>query len=207
MARPKIYLMRHGEIETGGKLRFVGHIDLPLTEKGTRQGEYWNRQFKETEWSAVWSSDLSRCADFAKIVTAAESSSINIASELREVALGEWEGRAVSDVVQEYPGDWSKRGASMVSYNDHGGESFRDMSERVVPFYDNIVEQSEGNILIVAHSGVNRAIVCHILGLPLAGLFRFGQDYGCLNIIQWDRTAWQVSALNVRPLFSPSDQH
>jgi len=32
-----IYLVRHGEIDTGGKKRYIGHTDLPLSETGRAQ--------------------------------------------------------------------------------------------------------------------------------------------------------------------------
>jgi len=48
-----------------------------------------------------------------------------------------------------------------------------------------IQNSSLGNIVIVAHGGVNRVILCHLLGIPLENIFRIEQDYGCLNIIEF----------------------
>jgi broad specificity phosphatase PhoE len=46
----------------------------------------------------------------------------------------------------------------------------------------------ESNIVIVAHGGVNRVILCHFLGIPLENIFRIEQDYGCVNVIEfWDK--------------------
>nr|MBC8393812.1 histidine phosphatase family protein [Deltaproteobacteria bacterium] len=56
-----------------------------------------------------------------------------------------------------------------------------------------------GQVLIVAHAGVNRVILCHILGMPLANLFRLGQDYGGLNIIDGKNNSMYVKAMNVQP--------
>jgi alpha-ribazole phosphatase len=40
----------------------------------------------------------------------------------------------------------------------------------------------------VAHGGVNRIILCHIMGIPLENIFRIEQDYGAVNIIEfWDK--------------------
>ena len=38
--------------------------------------------------------------------------------------------------------------------------------------------------MIVAHAGVNRVILCRVLGMDLANLFRLGQDYGSLNLLE-----------------------
>ena len=44
------------------------------------------------------------------------------------------------------------------------------------------------HIAIVVHGGVNRIILCHLLGIPLENIFRIDQDYGALNIIEfWEK--------------------
>jgi len=51
----------------------------------------------------------------------------------------------------------------------------------------------EINIAIVAHGGVNRIILCHLLGIPLENIFRIEQDNACVNIIElWDNDKWEV---------------
>ena len=43
------------------------------------------------------------------------------------------------------------------------------------------------NIVIVAHGGVNRVMLCHLLGIPLENIFRIEQDNASVNIIEfWD---------------------
>ena len=51
--------------------------------------------------------------------------------------------------------------------------------------------------MIVAHAGVNRVILCQVLGMDLANLFRLGQDYGALNLLERDKIFWQVVAMNI----------
>lgn len=44
------------------------------------------------------------------------------------------------------------------------------------------------NIAIVAHGGVNRIILCHVMGIPLENIFRIEQDNAAVNIIEfWER--------------------
>jgi len=43
-------------------------------------------------------------------------------------------------------------------------------------------------VAIVAHGGVNRIVLCHILGIPLENIFRIEQDYAALNIVEfWEK--------------------
>ncbi|MBI5212100.1 MAG: histidine phosphatase family protein [Nitrospirae bacterium] len=47
---------------------------------------------------------------------------------------------------------------------------------------------SSENIAIVAHGGVNRIILCHVIGIPLENIFRIEQDNAAINIIEfWDK--------------------
>ncbi len=47
---------------------------------------------------------------------------------------------------------------------------------------------SAENIAIVAHGGVNRIMLCHLLGVPLENIFRIEQNFAALNIIEfWDK--------------------
>jgi len=59
----------------------------------------------------------------------------------------------------------------------------------------NNIEQC--SIAVVAHGGVNRIILCEMLGMPLENIFRIEQDYACLNIIELHDGYPVVKALNV----------
>jgi probable phosphoglycerate mutase len=52
-------------------------------------------------------------------------------------------------------------------------------------------------VLVVGHAGVNWAILCHVLGVPLEHLFRVCQDYGCLIITDCGPSGHRLKALNV----------
>ena len=38
---------------------------------------------------------------------------------------------------------------------------------------------------LVAHGGVNRVILCELMGLSLEHIFRIEQDNACLNIVKF----------------------
>ena len=61
-----------------------------------------------------------------------------------------------------------------------------DVSKRVLPCLKNIIIENAGkNILLAAHGGVNRIILCYALRMDIKNLFNIQQDYGCLNIIDY----------------------
>jgi len=48
----------------------------------------------------------------------------------------------------------------------------------------------------VAHGGVNRVILSHVLGLDLSRIFNIQQDYGCLNIVDYFPDTVVVQLIN-----------
>ena len=116
--------------------------------------------------------------------------------------MGEWQGLEVNDVKKRFPDQLRERGANLARYRTPGGESFEDLFDRVVPTFVKLVTQADGDLLIVAHQGVNRMILCHALAMPVSALLRIAQDYGCLNVISHKKGVWQTLALNLRPFLA-----
>ncbi len=192
-----IYLLRHGEIEQGDERRFVGQSDLPLNENGLHQACLWQQKLKSGLFEKIYTSDLSRARQTALIIAGNHQGKVQLLPALREINLGEWEGMSVAEVQARYPEEWQLREKDLVTFRPPGGESFRDLALRIVPVFNQIVQGLEGDILIVAHAGVNRVILCQVLGMDLANLFRLGQDYGSLNLLERNKDDWRVVAMNM----------
>ncbi len=197
--KPWIYLLRHGDIESQDRKRFIGQTELPLSAKGREQALFWRDRWSSKPFARVYCSDLTRSQETAEIIVGEQQHSIEIMPELREVFLGEWEGLSVDEVNSRFPGEWERRGLSIDEYRPSGGESFADLSDRVRPVFDGVVAKHERPILIVGHAGINRVILCHVLGMPLRNLFRLGQDYGCVNIFESEGGGLRVRAMNLHP--------
>jgi len=77
------------------------------------------------------------------------------------------------------------------------GETIAELSQRVLPCFENILCRQEGrDFLIVGHGAVNRVILCKALGLDLMHMFRLHQDYGCLNIVDYFPDSTVVRLVN-----------
>jgi molybdenum cofactor cytidylyltransferase len=196
-----IYLIRHGAVplEGGGK-RFLGQLDLSLSREGIAQVQRLRDELRGLPISAICCSDLRRSVDTAAILTAAlPGDPIAVQRpEMREINLGEWEGLTFDEVKEEYPEEFQRRGRDLVHYRPPGGESFLDCTKRVIPAFFNLLQATRGNILIVGHAGVNRIILCQVLGLSLANLFEIEQDHACLNLIHYEDGTFTVNLLNAR---------
>lgn len=193
-----VYLMRHAKpVSWPGGRRYIGRTDLALSPEGVQQAHLWRPLFKSVPLKTIYCSDLQRSHDTAKIVS--ENCNIPITPEvrLREIDLGAWDGQTFDNVRQQDPDGFERRGRDPADFRPPGGESFRDLSERVVPFFEQIAGKAEGDVLIVGHASVNRVILCHLLGLPLGQLFRFEQDYAAMNLIRSAGGRFTVRTINM----------
>jgi probable phosphoglycerate mutase len=135
----------------------------------------------------------------AEIILGGRNIKLCARKDLREISLGEWDGRAVDEIATTFPKEFQERGEHIEGYRVPGGESFADCQVRGWAALEQIVQSSSGNVLIVGHAGINRMLLCHILGTPISNLFRIGQDYGCLNILQFEGSECCLRLLNLTP--------
>ncbi len=197
MSVKTIYLVRHGRIETPTKERtYVGQIDLPLSREGYRQAALLAARFSRIKLDAVFASDLSRAFTTAQLMVGERGPAVQKRKDLREIALGAWEGLTFTEVACRYPREFEARGRDIFHFRPTGGESFADCDARVWAVFREITQLQSENIAIVAHAGVNRLLLCRILGMPPENLFRIVQDYACVNIIQVDDFGYRLKMLN-----------
>ena len=198
--RQCIYLMRHGTITSASEpKRFIGQTDLPLNAAGRKQARQWSALLAPTAFDGIYCSDLKRARETAGIIAAGRAVPVTALTALREIHLGAWEGLTFGEVRARFPDEFRRRGTNLPGYRLADGESFNDLRHRVVPAFEAIARQHGGHVLIVGHAGVNRVLLCHLLGVPLANLFRLAQDDACLNVLVGRGTGFQVTTLNHPP--------
>lgn len=182
-----IFLVRHGAVHTGGReKRFVGQLDLPLSPQGMAEIEDLREKLRAVQFSTIYCSDLTRSLLTAQILAGPHGIRPTPRRDLREIALGEWEGLTFEDVAARFPKEFQERGRDMVHTRPPGGESFHDCACRVIPALYDIIHSSSGNVLIVGHAGVNRIILSQAMGKDLKDLFDIPQDYCAANMIHYD---------------------
>jgi probable phosphoglycerate mutase len=192
-----LYLVRHGrEQEPDRERRFVGHIDPPLSDEGRDQARRLARRLAESDIGVAYCSDLARSrSTAAEIAGGRRGVEIVARADLREIDLGAWDGCTFREIARRFPDEFAARGADIACFRPPGGESFADCSERAVPVLQKILASS-GNVLIVGHAGVNRVLLCHLLGMPVANVLRIRQDHACLNLIHRTSSGFELRLLN-----------
>src|SRR5207247_6979369 len=170
-ARPTlIYLLRHGEVEADPR-RFIGHLDVPLSARGEAQCRAQARRLTGASIAALYTSDLVRARCSGEIIGAPHGLTPTQVPDLREMAMGRWEGLTADEIRAREPDAFAGWMTRIGEFPFPEGESVPDLVARAGPAFDAIVATAPGPaIAIVAHGGTHRGLLCRLLGLPLARL-------------------------------------
>jgi len=160
----RILLARHGETEWNRLGRWQGHADPPLNETGRRQAEALAARLASDGIAAVFSSDLRRASETARIVADRLGLDVEEERALREIDVGSWSGLTRSEVQERYPEGFARWLAGEIG---HDGETREELSQRVVGAVERIAAAHvDEHVLVVTHGGAIRALRRHAAGDP-----------------------------------------
>ncbi|MDR0549835.1 MAG: histidine phosphatase family protein [Deltaproteobacteria bacterium] len=180
----RLYFIRHGQTENYGTYPFNGWTDVQLTEEGRRQLDQTIEAISEIPFQAVYSSDLSRAAYGGLALARVKGLALNAVSDFREIHFGDCEGLTWAVIQERYPKLAENITHPEADVTFPGGESAAVFRARVANALNQLVSQwPTGQVALVAHAGVNRAIIAALLGLSLAAMWSITQDFACLNVV------------------------
>jgi probable phosphoglycerate mutase len=193
-----VLLIRHGVVSEDAEERFLGAADAPMCAAGEAQiRELAARLRLRASPDAIYCSDLSRSRRTAELLAGGSAAPIRVRPALREIDMGDWQGLSRREVAERRPADYSARGRDIANFRPPGGESFADLAARVLPCWRDLVADGETQVVAIAgHAGVNRVILCHLLGAPLANLFRIAQRPAGVNVVEWRKNEPVVTLID-----------
>lgn len=172
----RLLLVRHGKTEWNETGRYQGISDIGLSAEGMRQAEALRERLAGEEIDAIYCSDLKRAVQTARPIASGRELEIVLCKELREMNFGEFEGLTFAEIGERYPDNdwWAARDADMEL---PGGESISQLTARVDQFLTRLSQGNEAEtVLVVAHGGTIRALICLVLGLGLEHWWQIGLD-------------------------------
>ena len=159
-----LLLLRHGETDWNSEHRWQGHADRPLNDTGRAQAHELGEALAGRTVHAVYASDLLRARETAEIVAARLELPVGLDAGLREVDVGDWAGRVVSEIERENPEGFRLWQDGRKGWG--GGESYEEMGERVIATVRRIAaSHPEETVLLVTHGGSIRACRAAAAGL------------------------------------------
>lgn len=170
----QIYLVRHGELEWDKGKAYLGQIDLPLSERGQKQARQRRDFFAAIPLDKAYTSPLKRCETTLDSILENRAVIKVAVPDLKEISMGDWEGRTFAELKSQEPEAYKKRGLKIKTFVPPNGESFLELQQRVMPVIKKIAKQpDEQQVIICTHAGVMRVIITSVLGLPLETIFNW----------------------------------
>lgn len=182
----RILLARHGETPWNAEGRYQGQIDIPLSEAGERQAHLLGQRLSGVTIERAVASPLQRARRTAELALGERAGMLSLEPGLSEIAHGTWEGKLAGEIAEQYPEQFQAWRDAPQTVQMPEGESLDQVFARVWPAFVAATEGlgQEQTLLVVAHDAVNRLIVCHILGIDFAQLWRFRQAPATLNLLE-----------------------
>jgi probable phosphoglycerate mutase len=147
-------LVRHGETSANVEGIWHGSLDTALTERGRSQAERVAAHLARTraDATALYASPLARARDTASPIAKRLRLAPRYEDDLREYHLGDWEGMSYAELVREHR--IFERMKSEPDWQPGGGESARQVAERLAARIAAIAAQHVGErVIVVTHGG------------------------------------------------------
>jgi broad specificity phosphatase PhoE len=199
MSPIRLFLARHGEVESNRHYRYVGTTDEELTDLGREQAQALADSLADLGVREVITSPLRRATATAELIAGAAGVPLRVDERLREQSFGEWEGMRRDEVQERSERDRSllARWESDPASAPPGGESLLDVQRRVVELIEELDASVGGaadadlsavalpSFVLVSHVGPIKAVFAAALEAPLPAVRRIFLDPGTLSVVDW----------------------
>lgn len=203
----RFLLVRHGETDWNREKRFQGQIDVPLNAAGRQQSQQAANFLQDIPIDRAVSSPMLRPKETAEIILQPHPQvTLELYDDLKEIAHGLWEGKLEAEIETEYATELEQWKRSPASVQMPQGENLEQVWERSIAAWQAMLATVPSDaerlftILVVAHDAVNKALLCHLSGLPPAAFWTFKQGNGSVTVIDYPGGAGSkplIQALNI----------
>ncbi len=180
----KVYLVRHGEPEEGFTRRFLGRLDPALSPAGRAQADRIAERIAPLAPGRCWTSPLRRARETADIIARALGLEAAPNELLLEIDFGLLEGMTFKEASSLYPGITDSWQALSGDFSFPEGENYASFKHRVDELAASVRRDPEPSLLLIAHGGVLRGLLCNLLGVDASGPLRFRFAYASLSTVE-----------------------
>jgi 2,3-bisphosphoglycerate-dependent phosphoglycerate mutase len=163
--------MRHLKSQWNLENRFTGWTDVPLCKEGIESAGEAAEKIKGIRIDAVYTSPLQRNRDTVTLVLDKLGIKVPVVFDkaLDERNYGELQGLNKDEMKKRYGEEQVQIWRRSWDQAPPGGESLKDVYNRVVPFYNDLIKKdlmSGKNVLVIASHNSLRALVKYIENIP-----------------------------------------
>ncbi len=186
-------VVRHGETAWNAEGRIQGHLDSPLNEEGLAQALLVGDRLAREPFSHLYSSDLGRALQTVQPIADHSNRSVLTDGRLRERNLGVFQGLTGAECERRFPEHYARFRARDPDHVIPGGESARQVYERVSAAFTALAREHAGaRLVVVTHGGVLDALYRFVQGVPLERPRDFPIFNASLNAVRCTDTHWSI---------------
>lgn len=191
------YIVRHGQTNWNILGKTQGHGNSDLTKKGEEQAIELAKAMVNYPIDLIYSSDLGRAVQTAKIIGDKIGVEIEETPALREMGFGEWEGLLIEEIKKNHSKIYDTWRNEPHLAEIPGGETLHIIKDRVDKFIEEINKKYDNkHILLVSHSVTVRVMLLSFLNSGVENIYRIKQDNTALNIVEFRNYGPVVQKMN-----------
>ncbi len=203
MDATRIILVRHGETDWNVRGLIQGHNDTPLNAVGRAQAQRVGARLAGEPAHAIYSSDLARSYETARIINQALRVEIVTSRALRERCYGIWEGLTSAEIQSRYPEGFAEWRSGRMDFAPPGGETRSQLLARALSELRAVARRHPGGrVVVVTHGGLCYVVLTHLLeGLDGDGHIEATRPLApagnaSLHVLEVTEDRWSVISLN-----------
>lgn len=193
----RVVIVRHGLSTYNSQQRIQGRCDeSTLTDQGIEQANILGQTISKANFAAIYCSPLQRAKLTAEIIQSklVKPLPLSISDLLMEIDLPLWEGLQKAEVKQKYPEEYKKWKAQpdkfsmTITKDEESVEHFPVLAlgKQAIEFWQEVLAKHQGEtILVVAHNGINRALLTTALGMNPSRYQHIQQSNCAVNVLNF----------------------
>ncbi|MGP6220214.1 histidine phosphatase family protein [Caldiplasma sukawensis] len=157
-----LFLIRHGQTDWNLEGRWQGSLDIPLNERGVMEAISLREKVNSIKPDIVYSSDLKRAYETARLACKDMNVQIIKDSRLRERNLGNFEGLTTDEVSRITGTEMNILRIISSDWDEYGVEPLSSQFKRARDFLKDISGKNFDKVLIFSH-GVMIGVISEII--------------------------------------------
>jgi alpha-ribazole phosphatase len=190
----RLILLRHGR--TGLSGRYVGSSDVALSEEGRAQIRSLRTMLAAMEIDSLLASPMLRCTQTVDLLGLGLP--LQLDPDLREIDFGRWEGKTFAEIEAQDPElvqEWAQ-GNDNFCFPE--GEATAGFTSRMESVQKRLLAADAKTMLLVAHGGVIRSLICCLLGLSPQDYLLFQVAKGHYSTMDLHGESGVLTGFNLR---------
>lgn len=202
----RIYLLRHAEPDIESGVYYGGGTDMPLSYEGTLRARNVGAKLGINPTN-LFTSTLRRSRETLELMFPTRKDSIREVEGLQEIFMGEWELKTFDEVRDKWAETFEREGVEFADCHCPGGETFRQVQTRAVKALEQLLSETDGDVLIAMHGGVIWTLLCHYFDFNLNNVFFYPMQYCSVCELELNEAGMRLVRFNWTPELASTQSH